>query len=30
VEDLGRLLPELRKQPHPITRDKAAATGFHH
>ncbi|SPF04466.1 glutamate decarboxylase [Streptomyces sp. MA5143a] len=30
LEDLGRLLPELRKQPHPITRDKAAATGFHH
>ncbi|MFC9848009.1 glutamate decarboxylase [Streptomyces sp. NPDC060223] len=30
VEDLGRLLPELRRQPHPLTRDKDAATGFHH
>ncbi|MFI1533512.1 glutamate decarboxylase [Streptomyces anandii] len=30
VEDLARLLPELRRQPHPLTRDKAAATGFHH
>ncbi|MEU6556944.1 glutamate decarboxylase [Streptomyces sp. NPDC046915] len=30
VEDLGRLLPELRRQPHPLTRDKEAATGFHH
>ncbi|MEV0224639.1 glutamate decarboxylase [Streptomyces sp. NPDC050704] len=30
AEDLGRLLPELRRQPHPITRDKEAATGFHH
>ncbi|MFE6483197.1 glutamate decarboxylase [Streptomyces sp. NPDC057757] len=29
VEDLGRLLPELRCQPHPLT-DKDAATGFHH
>ncbi|MFI6009851.1 glutamate decarboxylase [Streptomyces sp. NPDC051243] len=30
VEDLGRLLPELRRQPHPFTRDREAATGFHH
>ncbi|HEY8984399.1 MAG TPA: glutamate decarboxylase, partial [Streptomyces sp.] len=29
-EDLSRLLPELRRQPHPLTRDKEAATGFHH
>jgi glutamate decarboxylase len=30
VEDLGRLLPELRRQPHPLTGDKEKATGFHH
>ncbi|MCX3063241.1 glutamate decarboxylase [Streptomyces beihaiensis] len=30
VEDLNRLLPELRRQPHPLTRDREAATGFHH
>ncbi|MEU3843102.1 glutamate decarboxylase [Streptomyces sp. NPDC028635] len=30
VEDLTRLLPELRRQPHPQTRDRDAATGFHH
>ncbi|MGW7386160.1 glutamate decarboxylase [Streptomyces sp. NPDC054794] len=30
IEDLGRLLPELRRQPHPLTRDKGAATSFHH
>jgi glutamate decarboxylase len=30
VEDLRRLLPELRQQPHPLTHDKDAATGFHH
>jgi glutamate decarboxylase len=30
AEDLGALLPELRRQPKPLTRDKAAATGFHH
>ncbi|WP_282696703.1 glutamate decarboxylase [Streptomyces sp. CC208A] len=30
VEDLDRLLPELRRQPHPFTHDKAAATAFHH
>ncbi|MFB6937161.1 glutamate decarboxylase [Streptomyces sp. HUAS 31] len=30
VEDLTRSLPELRRQPHPATQDKGAATGFHH
>ncbi|MFF9149841.1 glutamate decarboxylase [Streptomyces sp. NPDC014861] len=30
VEDLNRLLPELRSQPRPFTHDKAAATSFHH
>jgi glutamate decarboxylase len=30
VEDLSRSLPELRRQPHPATHDKGAATGFHH
>jgi glutamate decarboxylase len=30
LADLTRLLPELRRQPHPLTRDKEAATGFHH
>ena len=30
VEDLTRILPELRRQSHPATRDKGAATGFHH
>ncbi|MFI8192877.1 glutamate decarboxylase [Streptomyces sp. NPDC085946] len=30
VEDLTRLLPELRRQPGPLTRDRSAATGFHH
>ncbi|MFD6249063.1 glutamate decarboxylase, partial [Streptomyces roseolus] len=30
VEDLRRLLPELRSQPRPFTRDRAAATSFHH
>ncbi|MFD1661442.1 glutamate decarboxylase [Streptomyces caeni] len=30
VEDLARLLPDLRRQPRPMTRDKQAATGFHH
>ncbi|MFI8254434.1 glutamate decarboxylase [Streptomyces filamentosus] len=30
VEDLNRLLPELRRQPGPFTRDKEAATSFHH
>ncbi|MER6294615.1 glutamate decarboxylase [Streptomyces althioticus] len=30
AEDLTRLLPDLRSQPHPLTRDRNAATGFHH
>ncbi|MGA5328984.1 glutamate decarboxylase [Streptomyces griseoincarnatus] len=30
AEDLNRLLPELRSQSHPLTRDRNAATGFHH
>ncbi|MFD0312576.1 glutamate decarboxylase [Streptomyces sp. NPDC059517] len=30
LEDLARLLPELRCQSRPLTRDKEAATGFHH
>ncbi|WP_030942571.1 glutamate decarboxylase [Streptomyces sp. NRRL S-646] len=30
LEDLTQLLPELRRQPHPWTRDRGAATGFHH
>ncbi|MET9257946.1 glutamate decarboxylase [Streptomyces sp. NPDC003717] len=30
VADLTRLLPELRRQPGPVTRDREAATGFHH
>ncbi|WP_324784529.1 glutamate decarboxylase [Streptomyces sp. H51] len=30
MEDLTRLLPELRRQQRPLTRDKQAATGFHH
>ncbi|GAA2637988.1 hypothetical protein GCM10010307_36050 [Streptomyces vastus] len=30
VEDLGRILLELRRQPHPLTGDRGAATGFHH
>ncbi|GGQ31113.1 hypothetical protein GCM10010279_44420 [Streptomyces mutabilis] len=30
VEELERLLPQLRRQPHPLTRDKGAATGCHH
>jgi glutamate decarboxylase len=29
LEDLTRLLPELRGQPHPLTGDKGAATAFH-
>jgi glutamate decarboxylase len=29
LDDLTRLLPQLNRQPHPLTRDKAA-TGFHH
>ncbi|MFB7778534.1 glutamate decarboxylase [Streptomyces bauhiniae] len=30
AQDLGRLLPELRNQPHPMVRDHQAGTGFHH
>ncbi|MBZ6309497.1 glutamate decarboxylase [Streptomyces olivaceus] len=30
LADLERLLPELRRQPGPVTRGKGAATGFHH
>ncbi|WP_066946585.1 glutamate decarboxylase [Streptomyces lushanensis] len=30
MADLEALLPELRRQPHPLERDKAAATAFHH
>ncbi|MGW3494035.1 glutamate decarboxylase [Streptomyces sp. NPDC001020] len=30
VDDLTRLLPDLRRQEHPLTRDKVAATSFHH
>ncbi|WP_210635660.1 glutamate decarboxylase [Streptomyces sp. GESEQ-13] len=30
AEDLTRLLPELRRQQHPLTEDRNAATGFHH
>ncbi|MFG2950935.1 glutamate decarboxylase [Streptomyces adustus] len=30
LEDLNRLLPQLRRQPYPLTQDKEKATGFHH
>jgi glutamate decarboxylase len=30
MEDLRVLLPQLRRQPHPLVHDKQAATGFHH
>ncbi|GAX53208.1 glutamate decarboxylase [Streptomyces olivochromogenes] len=30
IEDLSRLVPQLRRLPHPLTLDKEAATGFHH
>ncbi|KOV68430.1 glutamate decarboxylase [Streptomyces sp. MMG1121] len=30
LADLTRLLPELRRQPSPLTRDRTTATGFHH
>ncbi|MEU8587201.1 glutamate decarboxylase [Streptomyces sp. NPDC048664] len=30
LEDLCRALPLLRRQPHPLTRDKQKATSFHH
>ncbi|MET9479793.1 glutamate decarboxylase [Streptomyces sp. NPDC006638] len=30
IDDLQKLLPELRAQDHPLARDKTAATSFHH
>ncbi|MFK4227357.1 glutamate decarboxylase [Streptomyces sp. NPDC019890] len=30
MDDLQGLLPELRRQPHPLSKDTAAATAFHH
>jgi glutamate decarboxylase len=30
VDDLTRLLPELRRQPHPLNRPESKATAFHH
>ncbi|MGB8943815.1 MAG: glutamate decarboxylase [Streptomyces sp.] len=30
LADLSSLVPELRQQPHPFTRDRDAATSFHH
>ncbi|MEU6219966.1 glutamate decarboxylase [Streptomyces sp. NPDC047022] len=30
LEDLGRTLPLLHRQPRPLTHDKQAATSFHH
>ena len=30
IEDLGRLLPELRRQPGPLRRDESESTAFHH
>lgn len=30
LEDLGSLLPELRRQSGPLIREKGTATGFHH
>jgi glutamate decarboxylase len=30
VDDLNRLLPELREQDRPLSRDKTKATAFHH
>ncbi|MFG7943600.1 glutamate decarboxylase [Streptomyces cacaoi] len=30
LADLGRLVPELRRQPHPLVEDKPRETGFHH
>jgi len=30
MEDLSRLLPGLRRQPYPLTRDREKATSFHH
>jgi glutamate decarboxylase len=30
IDDLTRLLPELRRQPHPLNRPESLATAFHH
>jgi glutamate decarboxylase len=30
IDDLTRLLPELRRQPHPLNRPESVATAFHH
>ena len=30
VEDVARIMPDLREQSAPLSKDKAAATGFHH
>jgi glutamate decarboxylase len=30
IDDLTRLLPELRRQPHPLNRSQNVATAFHH
>ena len=30
LEDSASLLPELRRQPGPLSQEKGAATGFHH
>ncbi|MFF3400280.1 glutamate decarboxylase [Streptomyces sp. NPDC002659] len=30
LDDLNQLLPELRRQQHPLSRDTAAASAFHH
>jgi len=30
MDDLTRLLPELRRQPHPLNRPESVATAFHH
>ena len=30
MDDLQGLLPELRRQPHPLSKDVATATAFHH
>jgi glutamate decarboxylase len=30
IDDVRRSLEDLRRQPHPLTHDRGAATGFHH
>jgi glutamate decarboxylase len=30
MDDVAALLPELRRQPHPLNRSEAVATAFHH